>query len=373
MEFQNHTAILHLPNPPEPEWYLKKIAGLPFFLRNLLTLEKLGIKKLVIWAEEPIATNLKAYLDKINLDAELELNWACENSFPPETSSLLILDGSTLFDQDETKSKIVEGNGNNFLSPSEPPKFLTNQHRVHFWQLINSKQPEKLLTKKDFKEAEDKLLKSCGLNNDSFMDRLLTRSISRQLTGVFIKTSLTPNQITILSMLVGLVAAFCFYLGSYQMGIAGATLLLVSAWIDCTDGEIARLKFMVSEWGGKLDLVADNIVHCFVFYSIGMGLLSSTGDPVYKYLGIVAVLGSLVSFILLSETILWKKSEASKGSLSKPSKKNFTDQLANRDFTYLLFALALFGRLDAFIFLTALGSNFLAAYLLFQKFQTNSD
>ena len=245
MEFQNHTSILHLPTPPEPEWYLKKIAGLPFFLRNLFILKKLGIKKLVIWAEEPIATHLKAFLEKIKWDAELELNWASEKTFSTEASSFLIFDGSTLIDQDATKSKIVEGNENNSLSPSEGLKEFTNQNLVYFLQSTDSEQPERLQTIKDFKEAEDRLLKSCGLNNDSFMDRLLTRSISRKLTGFFIKTSLTPNQITILSMLVGLVAAFCFYLGSYEMGIAGSALLLVSAWIDCADGEVARLKFMV--------------------------------------------------------------------------------------------------------------------------------
>ena len=61
-------------------------------------------------------------------------------------------------------------------------------------------------------------------------------------------------------------------MGGYQLGIAGSVLLILSAWVDCVDGEVARLKFMISEWGAKLDIVSDNIVHCSVFFLIEMGL-----------------------------------------------------------------------------------------------------
>jgi hypothetical protein len=61
-----------------------------------------------------------------------------------------------------------------------------------------------------FCEAEEGLLKSCGLDNDSFMDRLVTRFVSCQLTLFFLKTSFTPNQITFLSLLIGLASALCF-------------------------------------------------------------------------------------------------------------------------------------------------------------------
>jgi 1L-myo-inositol 1-phosphate cytidylyltransferase / CDP-L-myo-inositol myo-inositolphosphotransferase len=80
------------------------------------------------------------------------------------------------------------------------------------------------------------------------------------------------------------------------MGIAGSILLIFSAWIDCVDGEVARLKFMKSEWGAKLDIVSDNIVHCSVFFAIGMRLYFLTGASIFKYLGVLAVFGSLTSF-----------------------------------------------------------------------------
>ena len=78
-------------------------------------------------------------------------------------------------------------------------------------------------------------------------------------------------------------------------------MLVLSAWVDCADGKVARLKFMASEWAAKLDIVSDNIVHCSVFFAIGMGLYFLTGDSIFKSLGVLAVLGSLMSFILLNK------------------------------------------------------------------------
>ena len=123
---------------------------------------------------------------------------------------------------------------------------------------------------------------------------------------------------------------------------------------------------MESELGSKLDLLSDNIVHFAVFFSIGMGLYYSTGQAVYKTLGAFAVLGSLISFVLLSTQIVEKKSMAGADS-SVSTKKKFADKLANRDFTYFLLLMALAGRLDIFIIITALGANAFALYLVYFK------
>ncbi len=371
--FQKHVAILFLPHLPEPKWYLQKMAGVPFLLRNVLTLQKVGVEKLVVWAEGPVY-GLEGFLAAIKTDQRLqvELDWASKEfiSSLPETLSFLIFDGSTLLNG--YGSKMVQIDADNSKAFPEELMQCLSKKEIYFLESESLEQPERLQDEKDFKKAEDRLLKSCGLNNDSFMDRLVTRFISRQFTSFFLKTSFTPNQITYLSLLIGLIAAFFFFTGSYQAGIAGAVLLLFSAWIDCADGEVARLKFMTSEWGAKLDIISDNIVHCSVFFAIGMGLYFSTGESVFKYLGMLAVLGSLTAFILLSKTILRKKAEATEKPSLESCNENFSDQLANRDFIYLLFALALFGRLDAFILLTAAGSNLFVIYLVYQEFKTTA-
>jgi hypothetical protein len=368
-----HTAVLFLPAPPESGWYLKKIAGVPFLLRNILTLQGLGVEKLVAWTEESIRER-EIFSESIKADQrlQLELNWISKESLSSilGASSFLIFDGSTLLN--EYESQEVQVNVDNSKTFPEELMQCFDNKEVYLFKSESLYRTELLKNEKGFYEAEERLLKSCGLNNDSFMDRLITRFISRQLTSLFLKTSYTPNQITFLSLFIGLAAALCFFYGGHNMGIAGSILLLVSAWIDCVDGEVARLKFMTSEWGAKADIFSDNIVHCSVFFAIGMGLYFSTGESIFKYLGLLAVLGNLTDFILLSKTVLRKKTKATKKLPLESCREKFSDQLANRDFIYFLFALALFGRLDVFILLAAAGSNFLAIYLVCKKLKNRA-
>jgi hypothetical protein len=51
--------------------------------------------------------------------------------------------------------------------------------------------------------------------------------------------------------------------------------------------------------------------------------------------------------------------------------KKISDQLVNRDFIYFLLVFGLFDRLDVFILLTAVGSNFFAIFLICQKLKAN--
>jgi phosphatidylglycerophosphate synthase len=363
-----HTAVLFLPAPPKSEWYLKEIAGVPFLLRNILTLQGLGVEKLFALTEEPVHER-EMLIESIKADQrlQLEFNWISKEFFSSilDASSFLIFDGSTLLN--ECGCQEVQINVDNSKSLPEELMQCFDNKEVYLFKSESLERPELLQNEIEFYEAGERLLKSCGLNNDSFMDRLITRFISRQLTSLFLKTSYTPNQITFLSLFIGLAAALCFFYGGNNMGIAGSILLLVSAWIDCVDGEVARLKFMTSEWGAKLDIISDNIVHCSVFFAIGMGLYFSTGESIFKYLGVLAVFGNLIDFILLSKTILRKKTKAINKLSLESCSKNFSDQLANRDFIYFLFAFALFGRLDVFILLAALGSNFFAIYLVCNK------
>jgi 1L-myo-inositol 1-phosphate cytidylyltransferase / CDP-L-myo-inositol myo-inositolphosphotransferase len=236
-----------------------------------------------------------------------------------------------------------------------PIKFLPGKHGSR----INK--PE------DFLIQQKNLLETSGLSNDSFMDKTITRFFSRQLTRLFLKTTLSPNMITILSLLIGLISAIFFLQGTYKNCIIGAGLLLLSAWVDCTDGEIARLKFSESKMGGKLDILCDNLVHFSVFFAIGIGLYQSTGKNIFLFYGVLAVLGSLISFLILSSSIIDNKEKVSANTTDLPKINTLTDNLANRDFVYFLFFMSVIGRVDIFICITAFGSNIFAAYLFYSK------
>lgn len=200
---------------------------------------------------------------------------------------------------------------------------------------------------------------------DGLVDRYFNRKISAHLTRWFLKTSITPNQITLLSFFVGLIAVYCFWKGEYLYGVIGAIVFQFSAVLDCCDGEVARIKRMQSHLGQWLDLVCDNIVHVFLFLAMAWSIYSIKGQVSYLVLGGLASVGSLLSlgFVILSE-------RNHSRTLSKISHlehhffKRVTDRLTNRDFSVILLIFALLGRLDWFLWLSAFGSNIFWMVLL---------
>ncbi len=71
-------------------------------------------------------------------------------------------------------------------------------------------------------------------------------------------TRIRPNQITVISIAVGIVGGLLFSVGSYAATSAGALLFLFSTILDGCDGELARLTYRESRTGALLDVVGDN-------------------------------------------------------------------------------------------------------------------
>ena len=147
----------------------------------------------------------------------LDVEWITDNTSGLQDTNFMVLDGSTLLE----KSEVVEA-----VAPSSQyqadtsgfhffPDTLEQPSQKNIIKIIPPRESSRLINKRDFRAAEERLLKSVSLSNDSVMDRLVTRFISRQLTRLFLKTSLTPNQITFLSLLIGLGSAWCFYQGTF--------------------------------------------------------------------------------------------------------------------------------------------------------------
>jgi len=390
MASENTCVVLPLSRPPSNwsmvDWYWKKICGIPFLLRNIFNLQRSGVNSLIIFSNtENTALHKKLLkVNKLTLKLTFETN-ITEVVRATKNYPTLILNGGALHTKQEIESginftnqsdealvypidpKIMADTLNqiimgNKVSLTQPPD--NQESRINF---LPGKNDSHINKPEDFFIQHKNLLKGSGLSNDSFMDKTITRFFSRQLTRFFLKTPLSPNMITILSLFIGLISAKFFLQGTHENSIIGAGLLLLSAWIDCTDGEVARLKFLESKIGGILDIICDNLVHFAVFFAIGMGLYQSTGDNIFVLLGALAVFGSLVSFLILSSSIIDKKEKVSANAVDLKKKNTLTDNIANRDFIYFLFFMSLIGRVDIFICITAFGSNIFAAYLAYSK------
>jgi len=81
------------------------------------------------------------------------------------------------------------------------------------------------------------------------------------------KTHLTPNIITVISIIFGSLSAFYFY---HREPLVGAILLFFSGFFDLMDGVVARENDKSSKFGAVFDWLADKFVDGVILFSIGL-------------------------------------------------------------------------------------------------------
>ena len=352
------------------QWHWRSVAGVPFLLRNLLTLQRSGTEKALVYlGNQHEAGAVEDLGNKLQADPRLKIKWdlIAENFQPARASQLahrvLILDGRAVHDRVEVAAalrKLDQKDG----------------HGPWAVETLSATSENRIEREEDFLLQHNRLLRAGGgLGNDSLITRWLSRTVSTRLTRLVIDTALTPNQVTLFSFLLGLLAAWRFFQGGYWPGVMGGALLVFSTWVDGVDGELARLKFMESKLGAKLDIYCDNIVHFVLFLAIGLGLAKTMDRELYALLGIIAAIGSLLSFFMLNALVTAGKSTDANSSSEKSEKPkptpNLAEKMANRDFIHLLFLLALFGRVDVFLWLTAIGVTIFTLYLVFLRIRSS--
>ena len=111
--------------------------------------------------------------------------------------------------------------------------------------------------------------------NDSIITKILARSISAHITPQLAKTSITPLQVTIVSLVLGLCAALVGSQTNWALCLLAAFLLEASHVLDCVDGELARLTGRGSPFAASLDPISDRIKDAAIIYSATIHALSA--------------------------------------------------------------------------------------------------
>jgi phosphatidylglycerophosphate synthase len=197
----------------------------------------------------------------------------------------------------------------------------------------------------------------------------LTRHLSWHLTRFLIRTPLTPNQVTALSMIAGLAGAWCFALGTRGAGVTGGLLLILCYTLDNCDGEIARLKKLSSEWGAHFDDLVDWLVDGAFFAALGYGVWQATGEILWLWLGLAATAGATIDYIV--DIVLYAK--AKNEPEQKSREEEATDvrkpedaldwaiyifhKLSRADFCVIVFVLALVDVVWVLLPLGAIGAQ----------------
>jgi len=115
---------------------------------------------------------------------------------------------------------------------------------------------------------------------------------------VFIRLRITPNQISFLALIAGIVCAWLFFLHEYLLG---SLALLVSAIFDLIDGSVARKTGAHTNFGAVFDWIVDKYVDAIVLLGIGLAGIPIISQllpvpPVADFAVVaVAITGSLMN------------------------------------------------------------------------------
>jgi phosphatidylglycerophosphate synthase len=205
--------------------------------------------------------------------------------------------------------------------------------------------------------VEQALLRGLENPHDGYLDRLLNRHLSRPTTRLLLPTALTPNHVTVLSVLVGIVGGLLLGAPSPAGVVAGVVALVVSGVLDCCDGEMARIRFSESKVGHLLDITGDTLVHASLLGGIAMQLSrvgTWPGTTTLVLLG-VGVVGAFAAITWSDQTEtrrhragdLWEN-RVLDGVLSP---------LTTRDWYVFPIGFALAGRLDVLVPAAAWGAQ----------------
>jgi phosphatidylglycerophosphate synthase len=102
--------------------------------------------------------------------------------------------------------------------------------------------------------------------------------LARRLVTPLKDSWVTPNHLTTVRLVVGLAAAAAFLPGTYGWSNLAALLLILSNFLDHTDGELARMSGKSSRIGHIYDLTSDAAVTIALFIAIGVGMSDKPGN-----------------------------------------------------------------------------------------------
>jgi phosphatidylglycerophosphate synthase len=139
--------------------------------------------------------------------------------------------------------------------------------------------------------------------------RLYMRRVSLHVTRLLVGTRVTPNTLTVLMIVVGVLGAAVASLPALWSALVAMLLVQAYLLLDCVDGEVARWRRTTSAAGVFLDRVGHHTVEAALL--IGLGLRAGGGPTAVGGWAFAGALGAVGVLLAKGQTDLVMLARAS--------------------------------------------------------------
>jgi phosphatidylglycerophosphate synthase len=120
--------------------------------------------------------------------------------------------------------------------------------------------------------------------------------LAGRLVPIFARLRVTPNAVTIMGMLFGMLSAVAYYrYWDLRFAITGFVLMIAWHVMDGADGQLARFTQSYSYFGKVLDGIADHVTFLAVYTALALSFSRQHGDWIYALVAISAVCHAIQS------------------------------------------------------------------------------
>jgi archaetidylinositol phosphate synthase len=184
--------------------------------------------------------------------------------------------------------------------------------------------------------------------------------LARKLITPLKDSWVTPNYLTSVRLGVGLAAAAAFLPGTYGWSNLAALLLILSNFLDHTDGELARISGKSSRIGHVYDLASDAVVTVLLFFAMGVGVGAKRG----LLLGLPPAALGMVGGVAVA-LIFWLRLRIEDLGGKAASRQASMGGFETEDVLYLLPLVTICNGVASFVVAASIGAPLFALWVIF--------
>ncbi len=160
--------------------------------------------------------------------------------------------------------------------------------------------------------TKDFMYKGRDAGHKEFFSMLIYRPIANFVLNKLVRhMKVTPNQISLFSLLMVFVGCVVFVKNPYPYSLVFVIFLHLGYLFDVLDGQYARYKGLESKYGQWFDAFLDTIKGALIFVSLSYKAYLIDHEPMVLLWGMVALIQSFLAFYALNS-----KEQVIEGSFS---------------------------------------------------------